>query len=127
MGSSRQLIAVLREARECLARADNDFWWSSWEDASAAFREIDGLIARIESGDMPSRSDVEVLFLPTGPIQEVSFSSGWDYEFLALADRFDMALARAYRTSILSQIRRALPRKWRSTRGLAGGDPMDAP
>ena len=36
-----------------------------------------------------------VLFLPTGPIQEVSLSSGWGDEFVALADRFDAAAARS--------------------------------
>jgi hypothetical protein len=32
-----------------------------------------------------------ILFLPTGPMQEVSLSSGWGDEFVALADRFDRA------------------------------------
>jgi len=32
-----------------------------------------------------------ILFLPTGPIQEVSLSSGWGNELVALADRFDRA------------------------------------
>ena len=34
-----------------------------------------------------------MLFLPTGPIQEVSLSSGWGDAFVALADRFDLAAA----------------------------------
>jgi hypothetical protein len=33
-----------------------------------------------------------VLFLPTGPVQEVSLSGGWGDEFVALADRFDTAV-----------------------------------
>jgi hypothetical protein len=37
--------------------------------------------------------DIEVLFAPTGPIQEVSMSSGWSREFLRLAERFDEAYA----------------------------------
>lgn len=32
-------------------------------------------------------------FIPTGPLQEVSISSGWGDEFCALADRFDAAMA----------------------------------
>jgi len=87
-----KLVSVLREAREFLARPDNDYAWSSWNDAADALREIDGLISRIESGDMPKRLDLEVLFAPTGPIQEVSLSSGWGQEFLGLADRFDAAM-----------------------------------
>jgi hypothetical protein len=89
------LVTVLREAREYLALPDNDFAWSSWENAADALREIDGLIARIESGKMPERLDLQMLFGATGPIQEVSLSSGWGYEFIDLAKRFDAALEEA--------------------------------
>ncbi|HYJ80517.1 MAG TPA: hypothetical protein VEW03_12970, partial [Longimicrobiaceae bacterium] len=85
----RELADVLRETRELLARPDNDFAWSSWEDADDALREIDGLITAVERGEVPG----SVLFAPTGPIQEVSLSSGWGDEFLALADRWDAASA----------------------------------
>ena len=61
------LLAVMLEARRLIARPENDFTWSSFIDQEAA------------------------LFLPTGPIQEVSLSSGWGDEFVALADRFDLA------------------------------------
>jgi hypothetical protein len=101
----QNLIAVLREAREFLARPDNDFAWSSWEDAEAAFREIDGLISRIEAGSLPPRLDLTVLFAPTGPIQEVSVSSGWGQEFLRLADRFDAAVETAYGSGLLARLR----------------------
>jgi hypothetical protein len=86
------LVGVLREARALLARPGNDFAWSSWDAASDALREMDDLISRIESGALPSHLDLEVLFAPTGPIQEVSVSSGWGEEFLGLADRFDAAM-----------------------------------
>ena len=88
----RALADVLREARAWLARPDNDFLWSSWEDADDALREVDGLIGAIERGRPFSRFQANVLFLPTGPIQEVSLSSGWGDEFLAIAARWDSAL-----------------------------------
>jgi hypothetical protein len=114
MNAKRQrLIEVLREAREFLARPDSDFAWSSWEDAPAALREIDGIVSRIESGDMPKRSDIELLFLPTGPIQEVSLSSGWGQEFVELASRFDAAIERAYGADVFVQLGRLLPESWR--------------
>ena len=102
----KKLIVVLREAQGYLARPENDFAWSSWGDAAAALREVDGLIARIEAGDMPERSSIEVLFLPTGPIQEVSVSSGWGQEFLRVASRFDVAIETAYGTGVLARLRR---------------------
>lgn len=99
-----KLLEVLRNARELLARPDNDFAWSSWHGAEDAMREIDGLIVRIEAGSLPERSDVTVLFLPTGPIQEVSVSSGWGREFLALADRLDAAVDRAYGSDVFTRL-----------------------
>jgi hypothetical protein len=111
----QRLIDVLREAREFLACPGNDYAWSSWEDAPAALREIDGIIARIESGDMPKRSNIELLFLPTGPIQEVSVSSGWGQEFIELANRFDAAIEGAYRADVLAWLGRLLPESWRQT------------
>ena len=56
--------------------------------------EIDAHIARFARAARDT-GWMAVLFLPTGPIQEVSLSSGWGDEFVALADRFDRAVLRA--------------------------------
>jgi hypothetical protein len=87
------MLAVLIETREFLRRPENDFAWSSWDEADLAISEIDSHIATIEQGDLTTLTKLEVLFAPTGPIQEVSVSSGWGREFLGLAARFDAALA----------------------------------
>ena len=83
------LVTVLRDTRARLAHPSNDFSWSSWEDGAAALREMDELIAKAGAGN-PDRSTLDVLFAPTGPIQEVSLSSGWSREFLVLARRYDL-------------------------------------
>ena len=82
----QKLITVLREARALLALESNDFLWSSWRDQDQAISEIDSNITALENGSIP---EIGVLFAPTGPIQEVSLSSGWGQEFLELAERFD--------------------------------------
>lgn len=92
MPDRRELANVLREVRELLARPGNDFAWSSWADMADALREVDGLIRGLERGAPFSVFRGKVLFAPTGPIQEVSLSSGWANEFLALATRWDAAL-----------------------------------
>ncbi len=96
MEARRSRIEVLQEARVFLALPGNNCFWSSWEDAETALREIDGLISEIESGSLPDRLKVSVLFAPTGAIQEVSLSSGWAQEFLDLAARFDDIEQRIY-------------------------------
>jgi len=89
--STAELRDVLTEARALLARPDNNFDRSSWRDAEAVLREMNCLIATLERGRTPSGLAMSALFAPTGPIQEVSISSGWADEFLALARRFDAA------------------------------------
>ena len=85
-----KLISVFEETRELLADPDNDFTWSSWEGREDALREMDGILLWLWCGLLPkSILSMTVLYAPTGPIQEVSLSSGWGNEFLALADRFD--------------------------------------
>jgi hypothetical protein len=84
------LIDVLVEARRLIALPGNDFSWSSFLDQESALAEIDAHIASLRAGSTDT-GGASLLFLPTGPIQEVSLSSGWGDEFVALADRFDRA------------------------------------
>ena len=88
----QDLIAVLLDARELLEKPENEFSWSSWRHADHAIAEIDGLLDQLEVGQLPERSALEILFLPTGPLQEVGLSSGWGDEFLELADIFDAVM-----------------------------------
>lgn len=92
MNHLEKLISVIRETREHLAREGNDYSWSSWTDQEQALAEIDSILAQLEKGLVPN---IDVLFAPTGPIQEVSLSSGWSREYLELAKRFDEAYALA--------------------------------
>jgi hypothetical protein len=85
------VLKVLRETRALLARPDNNFAWSSWRDAEDALKEFDALIASIVSGALADPKPLRLLFAPTGPVQEVSDSSGWGETFLELADRLDAA------------------------------------
>ena len=51
--------------------------------------EIDGYLARLSRGEVPS--GLNGLFLPTGPLQEAALDGGWGDEFLELANRYDAA------------------------------------
>ena len=90
MKDLRKLIAILKETRALVARDGNDFSWSSWVDRDHAISEIDSIIAELENDSVP---EIGTVFAPTGPIQEVSLSSGWNHRFLNLADRFDQEYA----------------------------------
>ena len=91
---SSNLIAMLDDAKSLLKIEGNDFTWSSWPDERAATTELDQFIQALKNGEPVDRSELVVLFAPTGPIQEVSLSSGWSGDFLRVADRFDRAIGR---------------------------------
>jgi hypothetical protein len=95
MPSLGKLISVFEDARELIAGPDNDCSRSSWADREDAIEELDGILSALRSGALPAELSMGVLFAPTGPIQEVGLSSGWGGEFLALAERFDEAMAAA--------------------------------
>ncbi len=84
-----QLKSVLGATLELLSLPQNDFSYSSWIDQDAATSEFQELISALDSESIPDLRLLGALFAPTGPIQEVSLSSGWAEEFLRLAEKFD--------------------------------------
>lgn len=87
------LKEVLAASIELVSLQDNDFSWSSWGDATTAIAELQ---MHLDSLARPGRPDVKglsVLYAPTGPMQELSLSSGWGEPFVKLASYFDIAEA----------------------------------
>lgn len=83
------LVLVLESAIELVQIPENEFCWSYWEDANEAAKEISKLLSLAKSYTLPERVEVAVLFAPTGPLQEVSLSSGWAEPFLKVAEKYD--------------------------------------
>lgn len=90
------LIHVLEASIELVSLPENDFCWSFWSDRDGAKAELEGLINSLRAGVLPERMRFAVLFAPTGPLQEVSLSSGWANTFLKIADKFDEAEAQLW-------------------------------
>lgn len=82
---------VLAASIELVSLEDNDFAWSSWGDRAEAVKELSGYAAALESGGWPDINQMSVVFAPTGPMQELSLSSGWGESFVKLASFFDAA------------------------------------
>lgn len=92
MSTAATLLDIFQRARDLVARPDNDFAWSSWRDAEHALEEIDSIISRLQRAEIPDTFEMSILFAPTGPMQELSLSSGWGNRFLGLASEFDDAI-----------------------------------
>lgn len=89
------LIDIFQRARDLVALPANDFSWSSWDGAEAASAEIDGIIAQLQRNETPNQVTMDVLFTATGPMHELSLSSGWGNRFLQLASEYDAAIGEA--------------------------------
>ncbi len=87
---------ILYASIELLSIEENDFAWSGWENAEEAITEVKSFLSVVESGAIPERLDLAVMFAPTGPMQETSISSGWGDTFLKVAERWDNAERRMW-------------------------------
>ncbi|WP_265592513.1 hypothetical protein [Verrucomicrobium sp. BvORR034] len=90
-----ELLAILRETRTLVALPGNDFVWTRWENAAEALAELDAFLADLHTGTLSQWCDLEMLFAPTGQLQELSMSSGWGERYLHLAARFDAVLGKS--------------------------------
>jgi len=85
--SASELRAILEE---CLHYTDlsEDSVWSCMDVSEIRF-SLKKAIGRLENRKKVRLRSLSFLFLPTGPLQEVSISNGWAEEFLELAAKFD--------------------------------------
>ena len=88
-----RLTQVLERVRIMVAQEGNDFAWSRWSGRDEAMAELDGLIKRVALGAAPMH-EVARLFDPTGPLHELSLSSGWSDAFISFSDQVDRILER---------------------------------
>ncbi len=84
-----EFLDIVKEASLLLALPENDFSWSSWDNALDALEELKDIAGTVGTDEESAHRRLALLFAPTGPIQEVSLSSDWADEFLKLAERFE--------------------------------------
>jgi hypothetical protein len=84
-----EMISLLETVIELLNYPGNDFCWSSWENAESAIGEIKALLEKISNNNNLYKDEISFIFAPTGPLQEVSLSSGWSDVFLKIAEKYD--------------------------------------
>ncbi len=79
------LTAIIRK------KIDNetDVFWSRYDSVQHLINDLDREVDRLKIKDHTVLRDLEILFAPTGSLQEISISNGWSDEFLVLAQEFD--------------------------------------
>ena len=80
------LVSILEDIEALL----NDSEDSIWSDKNV---KVLSIIRNSKKSLRASRkakvAKLDYLFLPTGPLQEISMANGWSDEYLVLAERFD--------------------------------------
>ncbi len=84
-----KLFAVLSTVKVLLETASENESWD-FEPPKKSLEVINNAIAFFQNPDENEYpDDILIQFLPTGPLQEISISNGWDKAFLKLAEQFD--------------------------------------
>jgi hypothetical protein len=63
--------------------------WAGYRDQDELLADLRDHASRLRSGDTSRLPELRVLFLPTGPLQDISVDSGWADKYMRLAGRFD--------------------------------------
>jgi hypothetical protein len=93
--AAAEIGSALQTVLDHLAKPDVDVAWSSYPTADAAIAEVEDVRRAVLSRDAAAVPRLSLLFAPTGPLQEISLSSGWGQAFVDLASLVDAALARS--------------------------------
>ena len=82
-----ELVSVL-EGIEALLSDSEDSIWSDMENVKV-LSIIRNSITSLKASHKAKVAKLYYLFLPTGPLQEISMANGWSDEYLVLAEKFD--------------------------------------
>ena len=84
---SEELISVLERVKELCSGSGDSLW--STDSAGDLSVQMASAIQALRDGKHVSLKGLDILFLPTGSLQDTSIDNGWGDEFLELAERFD--------------------------------------
>lgn len=91
---SADLLRILDKILHIVTTFEQDVTWNTgWQTQADMITELREHATRLRTGDLSGVRELRFLFAPTGPLQEVSISSGWGEAFLVLAEQFDHAYA----------------------------------
>jgi hypothetical protein len=83
-----KLLSVLATTKELLLRSKKEGWADEKPDEMVL--EINKIISHlIDPGQNHLPEFAQIIYAPTGPIQEIAMSNGWVDEYMSLSAEFD--------------------------------------
>lgn len=84
-----ELLLVLHELIVLLRNSDETPYSGLKPEETIALIERE--CNKLRSGEKLNYKELYALFVPTGPLQEISIDNGWGDSFIELANRYDAA------------------------------------
>lgn len=91
--SAKRLREVLDQVKRLIERSEQSDWTPFAPSEIAT--DLSAAISRLDRREAIEQEHLEMLFAPTGPIQETAMSAGWSDEYLKLSTEFDVLIRQA--------------------------------
>lgn len=76
--------------------SDTDLMWTNYNSSEELIAKINLNSILLEENKKAGLEFFQLLFLPTGTLQEISIQNGWSEEYLKLAAEFDSIYEKVY-------------------------------
>jgi len=83
------LISLIEEIIVILKSPYTDTTWTHWDTPAEALINFSQILEKLKNNDKTVLKELEIIFLPTGSLQDLSISSGWGDKYIDLSKKFD--------------------------------------
>ena len=83
-----EIIGIIELVKNKVS-GSSDVVWTRYDSAKKFRDDLDNYINRLKANDKSCLEELNIVFAPTGSLQEHSISNGWADEYIAIAERFD--------------------------------------
>jgi hypothetical protein len=88
-----ELLDIVNEVIAICESSTQHVDWAGYEDQDELLEDLREHARRLREGDTSRLRELRVLFLPTGPLQDIAIDSGWVDQYMNLSSRFDALIS----------------------------------
>lgn len=88
-GRFAEILNILDEIRNITNNPQVNMIWTPYQNSAEFIREYDLIVEAFKRGTQGSLGKLQLLFAPTGVLQDISIDNGWGEKFIELSGRFD--------------------------------------
>lgn len=96
-----QLSNIIKEIKMFIEVPNLDTSWSGYDTAQDLVMDLNKYIKRIEALDGTVIRELNLLFAPSGVLQEISINNCWSDEFIEISEKFDKIITKLFNEKYL--------------------------